>query len=233
MNVSQASPSHFDDIAEHYDASLPAHVSEHYLAKRVSFIEAHCRRGRVLDVGCGTGALASRLSAEGFEVVGVDPSEAMLQVMRRRAPGIEAVRASGTALPFEDASFDLSLSVAAFHHIADPPAVRRTVAEMVRVTRSRGHILIWDHNPRNPYWPILMKRVPQDRGDERLIPADELLDALAAVAARPLLVRQTGLVPDFTPRRLLWLARGLERVIERTPGARRLCAHNVILAESA
>jgi hypothetical protein len=48
---------------------------------------------------------------------------------------------------------------------------------MGRVVRPAGYVLIWDHNPLNPYWPILMKRVPQDHGDERLVSVWELLDA--------------------------------------------------------
>lgn len=231
MIEAEAASSHFDEIAHRYDSSLPAHVSGHYLRRRVGFIVEHCPLGRVLDVGCGTGVLARRLADLGFEVVGLDPSQGMLDVMRAASPRVEAVRGSGDALPFDDGEFDLTLSVAALHHIAEAGAVRRTLGEMARVTRAGGQMLIWDHNPRNPYWPYLMKRVPQDRGDERLIPLEELLGGLAAAGGRPLLVRQMGLVPDFTPRRLLRVAALLERAAERTPLLRRFCAHNVVLAE--
>ncbi len=58
------SSSHFDSIATVYDESLPAHVVEHYLRKRTAFIVATLpARAAVLDVGCGTGALAARLAA--------------------------------------------------------------------------------------------------------------------------------------------------------------------------
>ena len=164
-------------------------------------------------------------------MAGADPSEGMLAVMRERAPLIQAVRASGESLPFEDASFDLALTVATLHHVAEQQAVRATLGEMVRVVRPSGRILVWDHNPRNLYWPHLMKRVPQDSGSERLIPLEEILAGLAAAGARPLLVTASGLVPDFTPRRGLRLAVALEKAVERTPGASRLCAHNVVLAE--
>jgi ubiquinone/menaquinone biosynthesis C-methylase UbiE len=223
------SSSHFDSIADVYDESLPSHVVEHYLRKRTEFIRRHCPPGVGLDVGCGTGALAERLAGAGYEMVGVDPSEGMLSVLRDRAPQIRAVAASGTELPFPSASFDLVLTVATLHHIADATDVRATLAEMVRVIKPGGRVLIWDHNPRNPYWGRLMARVPQDTGEERLIGEREILEGLSAAGAEVLLRLQLGLVPDFTPPRALRAAATVERLVERTP-LRRLAAHNVVLA---
>jgi SAM-dependent methyltransferase len=221
----------FDRVAAVYDETLPRHVVEHYLTRRSRFVlERSPPPGRLLDVGCGTGALAARLAGLGYTVVGLDPSQGMLDVLRKRAPEVEAVRGSGTELPFADGEFDLSLSVATMHHIAGADAVRQTLAEMVRVVRPGGGILVWDHNPANPYWPYLMRRVPQDSGDERLIGLEELLSGLRAGGAEPTLVRQLGLVPDFTPPRLLGLFAAIERAAERVPVVRRRCAHNVVLA---
>jgi SAM-dependent methyltransferase len=224
------SSSHFDEIATVYDESLPAHVVEHYLRKRTAFVTATGPPGSALDVGCGTGALAERLAAAGYDVTGVDPSVGMLEVLRARCPTVNAVQASGTELPFGDDSFELVLTVATMHHIATPGAVRRTLAEMVRVARPGGRILIWDHNPRNPYWSSLMGRVPQDTGEERLIPEAEIVDGLQLAGASLLDVRQLGLVPDFTPPPLLGAAATVERLVERTPRLRGLAAHNVVLA---
>lgn len=222
--------SHFDEIAPAYDSSLPGHVVEHYLEKRVAYLARLSPTGSVLDVGCGTGALAERLSRSGYHVVGVDPSPGMLEVMRARAPEIEAVRAPGSALPFAGEEFDLVVSVATMHHIAEAGEIRRTVAEMVRVCRPDGRIVIWDHNPRNPYWPRLMARVPQDTGEERLIGESELIQAFSEAGGQVLRVEQLGLLPDFTPRRGLGLAVALERGFERTPYLRRFAAHNVVVA---
>jgi len=222
---------HFDEVAEVYDESLPAHVTEHYLAKRARFVVGISPPpGRLLDVGCGTGVLAARLAARGYEATGLDPSDGMLRLLRERAPEVAAVQASAMDMPFGDEEFDLSVSVATMHHIADPESVRRALAEMVRVVRPGGKVIVWDHNPRNPYWPYLMKRVPQDRGDERLVGVKELVDGLRAGGADPVSVEQLGMVPDFVPERLLRAAAAAERTAERTPGLRRVLAHNVVVA---
>jgi len=221
---------HFDAIATAYDESLPAHVVEHYLRKRTRFVVEHCPRGSALDVGCGTGTLAARLAAQGYDVAGVDPSAGMLEILRARAPSVRAQVASGTALPFDASSFDLVYCVAVLHHIADPGAVRATLGEMVRVARPGGRVLVWDHNPRNPYWGPLMRRVPQDTGDERLIGDAEVVDGLRDAGARLILSTQLGWMPDFVPPWGTRVAAALERALERMPLVRRLGAHNVVLA---
>lgn len=223
----------FDRIAHEYDEALPAHVMEHYLAKRVRFIVERCTGTRALDVGCGTGVLAGRLAGAGYAVTGLDHSQGMLEVMADGAPKVDNVRGDGTDLPFADGTFDVSITVAALHHVAEPAKVRSTLMEMVRVTRPGGHIVIWDHNPRNPYWKNLMARVPQDDGSERLIPEDEIVGGLQAGGAEVVSSSQLGLVPDFVPPKLLGLAQFGEKVVEATPGLRRMCAHNVVLARRA
>lgn len=224
------SEENFDRIAGAYDESLPAHVVDHYLQRRVHLLGSLCPSGRALDVGCGTGTLAARLSAKGLEVSGIDPSAGMLEELERRAPGVKAVKASGEEVPFDDGVFDLTYSVATFHHIADPIAIRKTLAEMVRVSRPGGRVVVWDHNPRNPYWRRLMARVPQDDGSERLIPEAEIRAGLADAGCMRVETRPLGFVPDFVPPGLTGAAAGVEAAVERAPLLRRLCAHNVVIA---
>lgn len=221
------SHTHFDDIADVYDESLPLHVVEHYAAKRVAFLRSLVPSGRGLDVGCGTGVLAQRLAAAGLEMTGCDPSAGMLAHV---GEGVETAVASGTDLPFGDGSFDLVYCVAVMHHVAEAGAVRATLGEMVRVCRPGGRVVVWDHNPRNPYWKLLMARVPQDDGSERLIGEAEVRAGLEAGGGRVLSAQPLGFVPDFAPARALPAVARLERVVERTRGLRALCAHNVVVA---
>lgn len=222
-------PRHFDEIADRYDETIPCHVSAHYLRKRVAVMRALFGEGCVLDVGCGTGALAQALNAAGTRAFGVDGSAEMLRVMRSRRRG-QGVRALSPRLPFRTNAFDGAVCVAVLHHLAEAAAVSATVAEMVRVTRPGGHVVIWDHNPANPYWPHIMARVPQDRGDERLVSEGEIVAALRDAGVERCRVCKMGLVPDFAPKWLLWLFGAMEFVFERTPLLRMLCAHNVVVA---
>src|SRR3982074_258684 len=103
------------------------------------------------------------------------------QWVRARERGLVGTFAGvTTALPFADNSFDLALTVATLHHLETPERVATTVQEMARVVKRGGFVVLWDHNPANPYWPILMKRVPQDSGDEHLVPLAELLQDVNA-----------------------------------------------------
>jgi SAM-dependent methyltransferase len=221
--------SHFDSIAADYDESLPPHVQAHYQRKRVRFIASRIPKGLALDVGCGTGVIAQLLASHGFQVLGLDTSVGMLRVARQRSFG-NVVAGDGTALPFADGTFHLTFCIAVLHHVADRLRVATTLAEMARVTAPGGYVLVWDHNPRNPYWPLLMRRVPQDDGTERLVPECEIISGLRRGGADIVVSRQLGLVPDFVPSALLSVASAVEKVVETIPIARRLCAHNVVLA---
>jgi ubiquinone/menaquinone biosynthesis C-methylase UbiE len=97
---------------------------------------------RALDVGTGAGALAFALAPLVREVVGLDPVRELLDLARARSlPNTEFVEGDGTALPFPDASFDLAGTHRTLHHVAQP---ERVVAELARVTRPGGHVLVVD-----------------------------------------------------------------------------------------
>lgn len=97
---------------------------------------------RVLDVGCGTGALAYALAPVVGEVVGVDSSEEYLAAAREHAPpGCTFARADAEALPFPYGDFDLVGCLRVLHHVRRPELV---VAEIARVTRPGGRILLAD-----------------------------------------------------------------------------------------
>jgi 2-polyprenyl-3-methyl-5-hydroxy-6-metoxy-1,4-benzoquinol methylase len=142
----------------------------------------------VLDLGAGTGmftvAMARWLPVE--RVTGIDPSIAMVAQARRRSTGTPVQYVAGTAeaIPTRDDVFDLVLLSRVVHHLPDR---RRCAAELVRVLRNRGSVvvrttfsghldgLVYD------YWPTLLAY------DQRRFPRrDELLAdfASAGLSAR-------------------------------------------------
>lgn len=88
------------------------------------------RRGeRILDLGCGDGALTARIVEAGADVVGVDASEAF--VASARALGLDARQMDGHELRF-DAEFDAVFSNAALHWMTDPSAVTQGVRRALK-----------------------------------------------------------------------------------------------------
>lgn len=217
-------------VAHEYDDVFPRHVAEHYIDKRTGLVKALLPLGGlVLDVGCGTGQLGAAIASEGFDVFGVDLSASM--VARARERGLAGTySAVTTALPFADDAFDLALTVATLHHLETPERVATTVREMGRVVKRGGFVVLWDHNPANPYWPILMKRVPQDSGDERLVPRAELLADVRDAGLAVHRAFRSGFTPDFLPAPLAGVWRWVEWAVEVMPGLNVLAAHNVVVA---
>jgi len=221
----------FDHVAEAYDGSLPRHVQEHYLRKRVRLLRGIFSGKNVLDVGCGTGALVAAMRRAGVPATGCDRSGGMLAVMRRLGRGT-AAQADCTRLPFRSRAFDGAVCVAMLHHLGEADAAG-AVREMVRVTGPGGRIVVWDHNPLNPYWPFLMRRVPQDTGSERLWRASEVVRLLRGFGVRECRVMRMGLVPDFASPSWLPVFALAERILESLPLVRRLAAHNVVVARKS
>ena len=99
---------------------------------------------RALDSGAGTGALAFALAPHVREVVGVDVVPELLEQARKRAEqlsNVSFVEGDATKLPFGYGEFDLAGTLRTLHHIARPELV---IAELARVTRSRGRVLVID-----------------------------------------------------------------------------------------
>ena len=101
---------------------------------------------RVLDVGCGPGALAAELLRRAGDgaVCAVEPSASFLAAVRQRLPGLTVQQAAAERLPFPDSSFDAALAQLVVHFMPDPVAGLR---EMARVTRPGGVVgaCVWDH----------------------------------------------------------------------------------------
>lgn len=122
-------------------------------------IVAECGTGaRVLDVGCGAGFLSNHLAREGFEVTGIDASQASIDVALRHDTTRRARYLLGDALclPFADAAFDVVCAMDFLEHVEDPG---RVLTEVARVLRPGGLFFFHTFN-RNPVaWLVIIKGV--------------------------------------------------------------------------
>jgi ubiquinone/menaquinone biosynthesis C-methylase UbiE len=136
-------------------------------------------RGRVLDLGCGTGR-SLPLFGPGATVVGLDPAWEPLARARRRAPDVPLVMASAEALPFRDQTFDTVISALVFCSVPDPERgvreVRRVlrpggVLSMIEHVRSTTPWKAWCQDRVQPMWTRLMGGCHPNRNTERTVEA--------------------------------------------------------------
>lgn len=122
-----------------------------HLAPQLADLAGIGRGQRVLDVGCGPGALTGELARRvgAANVSAVDPSEPFVASARERNPGVDVRRAAAEDLPFGPGTFDAALAQLVVHFLADPIAGLR---EIGRVTRGGGVVAasVWDHGGQGP-----------------------------------------------------------------------------------
>jgi SAM-dependent methyltransferase len=133
---------------------------------------------RVLDVGCGPGALTTvlvdRLGAAA--VTGTDPSEPFVAAVRERLPEVDIRQAPAESMPFADDEFDAALAQLVVHFMRDPAA---GVGEMARVTRPGGvvAVCVWDHasgrGPLSIFWSAVAEVDPDARDEGSLMGSSE------------------------------------------------------------
>jgi SAM-dependent methyltransferase len=141
--------------AEAYDRFMGVHSRQ--LAPQLADLARLSPGDRVLDVGCGPGALTAELVARlgAKSVAAVDPSESFVAATGARHRDVDVRRAPAEALPFSDREFDAALAQLVVHFMTDPVAGLR---EMARVTRREGAVAacVWDHagerTPVSTFW---------------------------------------------------------------------------------
>lgn len=146
----------FHRLTPLFDWVAAVFVRDRSIKRRVLGHAALAAGEDVLDVGCGTGtlAVAAVRAAPGVRVTGLDADPNILARARRRADGagmeIAFHEGNATELAFPDASFDVVLSTLFFHHLPDD-AKRRAAAEVVRVLRPGGRLVVGDlGRPQDP-----------------------------------------------------------------------------------
>jgi ubiquinone/menaquinone biosynthesis C-methylase UbiE len=145
-----AARTHFDRWSATYESGPGAGRLQGLQTAALASL-ALTRDDALLDLACGTGAAVRQAAPAVRRAVGLDLSPAMVEQARTLAAGLDNVEfrvgdVSGP-LPFADGEFTAIVCTTAFHHFPKP---LDTVAEMFRVLRTGGRVVIADFNRRHP-----------------------------------------------------------------------------------
>jgi SAM-dependent methyltransferase len=169
---------------------------------------------RVLDVGCGPGALTRQLvtllGAE--QVAAIDPSPSFVEACRDRLPGVNAQVAAAEALPFADRIFDRTLAQLVVNFMTDADA---GVREMRRATRSGGTVAaaVWDYAGQmtllRRFWDSVIALDPSaadlDEGRSmRYCTPDELEALWASAGLEQLMISEVVVTAGYESFEDLW-----------------------------
>ena len=209
-SIKAAQRAHFDGVSDSYTEAVGEQAYHHYVGMTISALSAELSRRFAdlsdisgVDVGCGMGNLVSAMGERCGAMTGFDISSGMIDAARR-AHGTKSNLTFGVApsdaLDLPDRSVDFSMTVYLLHHLAEEDLIAGTFAEMKRVTRDGGTIIVVDVNTLNPLSP-LRQRISVargvDTGLEKLIPARRAIGLLEKLDIEVTTYRGIGFVPHI------------------------------------
>jgi ubiquinone/menaquinone biosynthesis C-methylase UbiE len=138
----RSTQSYYDRFSTNYERER--HHGYHRLIDELELelVRKYGTNKDILEAGCGTGLLLAEAARIGRSAVGVDLSAGMLGGARER--GLRVLQGSLTALPLPNESVDLVYSMKVLAHV---PPIREALAELARVVRPGGHMLLEFYNP--------------------------------------------------------------------------------------
>jgi demethylmenaquinone methyltransferase/2-methoxy-6-polyprenyl-1,4-benzoquinol methylase len=131
----------FDGVAKHYDRTNDVLSLGNAWIWRAATVKAVAPKAgeKILDLAAGTGTSSAALAKSGAEVTAADFSPGMIEVGRRKHPGITFVEADAMNLPFADNEFDAVTISFGLRNIEDP---KKALSEMFRVLKPGGRLVV-------------------------------------------------------------------------------------------
>jgi SAM-dependent methyltransferase len=163
-----------------------------------------------VDVGCGVGLTDRHLAGRFRSLTGTDVSPGVLETAADENPGVRYELAERGSLPFADDAFHVAFAVCVVQVV--PSEERpRFVAELARVTRPDGLVVVFEHNPSNPLTRLVVRRC-EFGGDARMLGMADAERLLHENGVTPV---DRGFLLLFPSRRKRVLA--AERALRRLP----------------
>jgi len=130
---------------------------------------------RIVDIGCGRGALLNALAERGAKVAGIDPDASALAEARKTAPGAILRQASAERLPFVDGAMHAALFVNSLHHVAVPD-MGRALGEAARIVAPGGSVIVVEPLPEGTFFESM--RPIEDETSIRMAAQEAIATAL-------------------------------------------------------
>jgi len=157
----------YDNFAENYDqnrySSDKQKKIDEYAKAVVLDLVGDVEHKTVLDCGCGTGRFADLFVQRGAKVVGMDISENMIKIAKKKVPLAEFVIGDVLNMPFEERQFDIVACSQVLTHLHE---YRKPLLEMKRVIKENGTITIDMRNILWPFRPLQILRQKIERNSE-------------------------------------------------------------------
>ncbi|MCX6791004.1 MAG: class I SAM-dependent methyltransferase [Candidatus Gribaldobacteria bacterium] len=119
---------------------------------------------KVLDLGCGNGRCVEIIKAKGGEYTGIDISDKLIEIAKKRYPAENFQVGDALSLPYPDNSFGIIYSIAVLHHIPSAEMREKFLQEASRVLNLGGFFIltVWqpkDKPERQIFWQFLIKKI--------------------------------------------------------------------------
>jgi ubiquinone/menaquinone biosynthesis C-methylase UbiE len=228
---------YYDEFADWYERHRGRGYHQLVDDLEVDLVARYGRGAQILEAGCGTGLILERVSRFAAEAWGVDLSGSMLQKARQRR--LKVVQASVTDLPFPDERFDVVYSFKVLAHV-EP--IREALAELARVTRRGGYLLMEFYNPLSLRYLVKVlkpaSRISEHTTDESVYTRYDALESIREyLPANVSLVTMRGvrvvtlLSHVYRLRALGGLFTRVERALADAPVFRRLGGFLIVVAQ--
>lgn len=148
----------YDRIGQGYNLTRKA---DPYLVSRLLFHLEPDAQGRYLDIGCGTGNYTVKLHQGGYQFIGVEPSQEMLDKARATSTSIQWLQGKAEAIPLENKSINGTIASLTLHHWS---SLETGFKEVCRVMKPGARLVIYTSTPEqmqgywlNHYFPKMLE----------------------------------------------------------------------------
>jgi ubiquinone/menaquinone biosynthesis C-methylase UbiE len=151
----------FNEVRENYDkiAEEFSFTREFSWEEVKSLAECVHIGDKVLDLGCGNGRLVDAFRGKVIEYAGIDNSEKLVEIAKKKHPAQDFHFFDGLRIPFEDNKFDAVFCIAVLHHVPGSQLRGEFLSEIRRVLKPGGKLIltVWYLWEKGRYWSLFFK----------------------------------------------------------------------------